>query len=185
MGAIDEGLGQIDLAALTQVFRERLENFPEHALHHPFLHSPVAGLVRRVLARKRFPRSSGPQDPQHSVENASRFDARTTFAVLADFRLGDQRLDNTPLLVSELHVLLDHISDPNAIVPDHVLEKRSNFGNLPLPFSRCVLVRFRASVEACQTEMKRVSSPAWAPVVERADVRSGLAARCDTPRWSS
>lgn len=143
MGAIDEGLGQIDLAALTQVFRERLENFPEHALHHPFLHSPVAGLVRRVLARKRFPRSSGPQDPQHSVENASRFDARTTFAVLADFRLGDQRLDNTPLLVSELHVLLDHISDPNAIVPDHVLEKRSNFGNLPLPFSRCVLAHGR------------------------------------------
>lgn len=141
MGAIDEGLGQIDLAALTQVFRERLENLPEHALRYPFLHAAVTRLVRRVLTRQRFPRSSGPEDPEHSVENTSRFDPRTTFAVLANFGLWDQRLDDTPLLVSELHVLLDHIRDPNAIALDHVLKNRSNSGYLPVQFLRCVLGR--------------------------------------------
>jgi hypothetical protein len=47
------------------------------------------------------------------------------------------------LLVRELHVLLDHIEDPNAIALDHVLENRSNFDYLPESFSRCVLVRLR------------------------------------------
>jgi hypothetical protein len=131
VGAIDEGLGQIDLAALTQVVCERGEDFPEHAVRHPLLHAAVTRLIRRELARQCFPWRPRPEDPQHPVENAARFDARTTFAVLADFRLRDQRLDNTPLLVSELHVLLDHIRDPNAIAIDHVLEKRSKFDNLP------------------------------------------------------
>jgi len=30
MGAIDEGLGQIDLAAITQIFGERFDDFPKH-----------------------------------------------------------------------------------------------------------------------------------------------------------
>lgn len=141
MGAIDEGLGQIDFAAVTQVRRERFEDLPEHALRDPLLHPPMTGLVRRVLTRQRFPRSSGPEDPEHSVENASRFDARTTLAVFAYFGLRDQRLDNTPLLVSELHVLLDHIRDPEAILRDHVLGNRSNFGYLPMSILRCVLVK--------------------------------------------
>src|ERR1700689_821436 len=141
MGAIDEGLGQIDLAAVPQVFCERLEDFPEHALRAPLLQAAMTGLVRRVLTRKRFPRSSGPKDPEHPVENASRFDARTTLAIFAHFGLRDQRLDNTPLLVSELHVLLNHIRDPDAILPDHVFRKRSNFGYLPMSILRCVLAR--------------------------------------------
>lgn len=140
MGAVDEGLGQIDLAAFTQVLCERLEDLPEDAVRDPLLHPAMTGLVRRVLTRQRLPRSSGPKNPEHPVENASRFDARTTLAVFAHFGLRDQRLDNTPLLISELHVLLDHIRDPDAILPDHVLRNRSNFGYLPRRFLRCVLV---------------------------------------------
>jgi alanyl-tRNA synthetase len=143
VGAINEGLGQIYLAAVTQVFCERLEDLPEHAVRDPLLHSPMTGLVRRVLTRQRFPRSSGPKDPKHPVENASRLDARTTLAVFAYFGLRDQRLDNTPLLVSELHVLLDHIRDPHAILRDHVLRNRSNFGYLPMSILRCVLAHAR------------------------------------------
>lgn len=140
MGAIDEGLSQIDLAAVTQVFRERFEDFPEHAGLDPLLHPPMTRLVRRVLARQRFPWSSGPQDPEHSIENASSIDTWSPLAVFTSFRLRDQRLDNTPLLVSELHVLLDHIHDPDAIVSDHVLRNRSKFEHLPIQFLRCVLV---------------------------------------------
>lgn len=109
MGAIDEGLGQIDLAAITQVLCECLEDSPEHTVLNPLLHPAVTRLVWRVLARQCLPRCSSPEDPEHSVENAASSDARPPFAVFANVGLGDQRLDDTPLLVSELHVLLDHI----------------------------------------------------------------------------
>jgi hypothetical protein len=140
VGAIDEGLGQIDLAAIAQILGERFDDFPEHARLDPLLHPTVNRLVRRVLTRKRFPRSSSPKDPEHSVEDATSINARTTLAVFANTRLRDQALDNTPLLVSELHVLLDHIHDPGAIAFDHVLKNRSNFDYLPMQFLRCVLV---------------------------------------------
>jgi hypothetical protein len=139
VGAVDEGLGQIDLAANAQVLCQRLQDLPEDTVGHPLLHSAMTGLVRRVFARQRLPGCSGPEDPQHAVENAARFDAWATLAVLANSGLGDQRLDNTPLLVSELHVLLDHIRDPNAILCDHVLRNRSNFDYLPMSILRCVL----------------------------------------------
>lgn len=140
MGAIDEGLGQIDLAALAQIFGERFKDPPEHALRDPFLHAAMAGLIGRIVARQCLPRCAGPEDPEDPVENATCIDARTTLAVFADFGFGDERLDNTPLLVGELHGLLDHIRDPNAIAFDHVLGNRSKSGYLPMRFLRCVLV---------------------------------------------
>jgi len=114
MGAIDEGLSQIDLAAITKVLGERLEDLHEDSFVHPFLHPAMAGLVRRVLGRKRFPRRTRPKNPQHSIENATRLDTRASLAVLSRLPDRDQRLDNTPLLIGELHVLLDHVEDPAA-----------------------------------------------------------------------
>lgn len=83
MGAIDEGLSQIDLAAIAQILGKRFYKLPEHTRLNPLLHSTVNRLVRRVLARKCFPRSACPKDPEHPVEYASSLDARTTFAVFA------------------------------------------------------------------------------------------------------
>jgi hypothetical protein len=140
MGAINEGLGQIDLAAITQVSSERFEDPPEHAVLYPLLHAAVARLVRRVLTRQRLPRRAGPQDPEHAVEHATGIDTWPTLAVFANGRLRDQRLNNAPLLVGELHVLLDHIRDPDAIASDQVFKNRSNFDHLPMQFLRCVLV---------------------------------------------
>lgn len=97
-------------------------------------------LVRRVFARKRFPRCTSPQNPKHSVENVASADTRSALAVFANTRFGDQTLDDTPLLVSELHVLFDHIHDRNAIDSDHVLRNRSKFADLERAFLRCALV---------------------------------------------
>jgi len=141
MGAIDEGLCQIDFAAVPQVFRERLEHFPEHARLDPFLHPTVNRLIRRVFARQRLPRRAGPKDPEHAVEHVTGGHTRATLAVLARLRMWDQRFDNAPLLVGELHVLFDHNRDRDAIVFDHVLGKRSKSDYLPTLFLRCVLVR--------------------------------------------
>jgi hypothetical protein len=131
MGAINEGLGQIHFAAVTQVLRERLEDPPEHAVRYPLLHPAMTRLVRRVLAGQRFPRCSGPEDPEHAVEHAAGVDTRPTLAVFSNVGLRDQRLDDTPLLVGELHVLFDHNCDHNAIDWDHVLGKRSKYDHLP------------------------------------------------------
>jgi len=147
MGAIDEGLSQIDLAAVSQIFREGFHELPEHACFDPLLHPTVNRLIRRVLAREGFPRSSGPKDPEHSVENPAGFNARTAFAVFANLWFRDETLDNTPLLVSELHGLLDHIRDPDAIASDRVLKNRSNFEDLQIQFLRCVLVLRRRRVD--------------------------------------
>ena len=83
MGAIDEGLSQIDLAANAQILGERFHELPEHARLDPFLHSTVNRLIWRVLARKCFPRGACPKDPEHSVEYAASFHARTPLAVFA------------------------------------------------------------------------------------------------------
>lgn len=143
MGAIDEGFRQIDLAAVPQVFSERLEHFPEHACLDPFLHPTVNRLIRRVFAGQRFPRRAGPEDPEHAVEHAARRHAWATLAVLSRFGMWDQRLDNAPLLVGELHVLFDHNRDRNAIGFDHVVGKRSKSDYLQTQFLRCVLGRLR------------------------------------------
>jgi hypothetical protein len=108
---VNEGLGQIDLAAITQILSERLEDLPEHTLADPLLHPAMARLIRRVLRRQRFPRRSGPQHPKHSVEHMAGWHSRTTFAVFARRAAWDQWLNNTPLLVGELHGLLDHAAD--------------------------------------------------------------------------
>ena len=114
MGAVDEGLGQVELAAVAQVGSERLEHTPEHALTNPLLHAAMAGLIRGKFARQRLPRRTGPEDPEDPVEHGTRGHAWAALAVLTWRRRGDQRPNNTPLLVRELHGLLDHVRDPAA-----------------------------------------------------------------------
>lgn len=71
MGAVDEGLGQVELSTITQVSGERLEHAPEHALANPLLHAAMAGLIGRELAGQRFPGCSGPEDPENPVEHGA------------------------------------------------------------------------------------------------------------------
>jgi hypothetical protein len=51
MGAVDEGLIQIQLAALAQVLRQRMQGSLQRPIPHPTLKSTVARLVRRVALR--------------------------------------------------------------------------------------------------------------------------------------
>lgn len=103
MGPVDEGLRQIELAAVAKVSGERLEYFHERPLRYPLLHSSMTRLIGRVLARQCFPRSAGPQNPKHSVQDAARRNTRAPFAVTPTLYYRDQRLDDGPLLVGEFH----------------------------------------------------------------------------------
>jgi hypothetical protein len=103
VGSVDKGLGQIELTAIAQVSRERFEYLHERSLRHPLLQTAMAGLVGRVLPGQRLPRSAGPQDPKHAIQDTARRNARTPLAVMSTLDHGDQRLDDSPLLVGEFH----------------------------------------------------------------------------------
>jgi len=120
MRAVEEGLGEIDLAAIAQDFRERLENLHEHTRLDPLLHTSMTRLVRRYSLGSDFHGAPGPENPEDSFENTACCNARASLAVLSRRRDRDQRLDNRPLLIGELHVLLDHAADRGAtfLLPD-------------------------------------------------------------------
>jgi hypothetical protein len=62
----------------------------------------MAGLVRRVAIRQVMPRRAGAQDPQHPVEHRTRVALRAAAAVRPPL-LFEQRLDDRPLLVGQVH----------------------------------------------------------------------------------
>jgi len=51
VGAVDEGLGEIELPALSKVLRETAQDLWEHAFLDPALKTTVTRLIRRVSAR--------------------------------------------------------------------------------------------------------------------------------------
>src|SRR2546422_9331322 len=65
---IDEGFGQIDLAAVSQVFGESLEQDLKASGSLPQLKATMAGLIRRVAAREIGPRGARAADPEDGVE---------------------------------------------------------------------------------------------------------------------
>src|SRR5216684_7034833 len=69
---VDEGFGRIDLAAVSQVFVESLEQELKASGSLPQLKATMAGLIRRIAARQIVPRSARAQDPEDAVEDRPR-----------------------------------------------------------------------------------------------------------------
>ncbi len=126
MGAVDEGLAQVELAARNQIVGERLKNFVQRLGLAPILEPTMAGRRRWVALGKIGPRRAGSQDPQYAVENVTWVAPRTTAAVLANLRPGKERLDCGPLLIGEIH--RDFRSQPRSEVDRR--EIRLNLRNL-------------------------------------------------------
>jgi len=64
---VDEGFGQIYLAAVSQVFGESLEQELKASGSLPQLKATMAGPIRRIAARQIVPRSARAQDPEDAV----------------------------------------------------------------------------------------------------------------------
>jgi hypothetical protein len=104
VGPVDKRFGQIKFPAFTKVLRERTQHLHEDTIAHPFLHPPMARLIRRIFARQRSPRRAGPQHPQDAFEHGPRLDARSATTVATTTLLWHQRRDDLPLLIRQLHV---------------------------------------------------------------------------------
>ena len=98
-GGIDEGFGQIDLAAVSKIRGEALEQAIEPATALPELKSTVTRLIRRVARGQIGPGRAGTQDPEHAVEHRARIGPGPPAPVGAAAR-PKRRFENSPLGVS-------------------------------------------------------------------------------------
>ena len=86
-----------------QVLRERVEHAVQRAVATPLLEAAMTGLIRRIARRQILPRRPGAQNPEHAIENIARISPRTTSSIRTPPRLGNQRLDEVPLLFGQIH----------------------------------------------------------------------------------
>jgi hypothetical protein len=103
VGAVDERLGQVELAACDQIVGERLQHLLQNAGLNPTLEATEARRVRRVPSRHVGPRSAGPEDPQNAVEHVAGITPRPSAAVVAHLRRWEKLLDCCPLLIGQVH----------------------------------------------------------------------------------
>ena len=103
-GRIDEGFGEIDLAAVAQIFGETLQEPVQPAAALPLLKAPMARLIRWVARRQVVPRGPSAQYPEHAVQHGARIGPRTAPTIGTSLR-PKERLEHGPLLVSEVHAV--------------------------------------------------------------------------------
>ena len=88
-----------------QIAGERLQDPSERAVVHPLLKAPMTRLIRRIPRRQVLPGRPRPQDPQDPVEDIARIAPRTAAPVAPQPRLREERFENRPLRVSQVHTL--------------------------------------------------------------------------------
>ena len=103
-GGIDEGFGQIDFSAVSEIRGESFEQPIEAATALPELKSTVTRLIRRIARGEIGPRRAGAQDPQHPVEHRARIGPGPPAPVGAAART-KRRLEHGPLGVGEIHTV--------------------------------------------------------------------------------
>ena len=104
MRAIDEGFAQVESPALDKVIAERLQNLLKDTVLDPHLEAAEARGVRRIARRHVGPRRASAVDPKNPVEHIARVAPRSAATVFANFGLWQKRLDDGPLLISQVHL---------------------------------------------------------------------------------
>jgi hypothetical protein len=99
---VDEAFAEVQSSFAVEMLREHLEDSSEEAVLAPLLESSVNGGGRTVAAREIGPLSTGPQDPEHSVESGARIGPRAAGATL-QFLRRDELHEVVPLMVGQVH----------------------------------------------------------------------------------
>ncbi len=102
-GAIDETLGQIQPAPIADVDDQCFQDALHHPRANPLLEATVTGLIRRVSSGQIAPRSSGAQHPENPIQDFPGIPPWPTAPIGSARRFGDQRLENFPLFVRQVH----------------------------------------------------------------------------------
>lgn len=103
-GRVDEGLTEIDLAAVAEIFREPLQESIQAAAVLPLLKAAVTGLIGWIAPRQVMPRRARAQYPEHAVEDGARIRPRAPASIRAPPRT-ERRFEHGPLSVGEVHAV--------------------------------------------------------------------------------
>jgi hypothetical protein len=88
---------------LVEILCQRMQDALQRSVSTPLLEIAVAGLIRRIAIREIRPLSAGAQDPQHTMKQLSQVLARPAPTVLAPAVHRQQRRDELPLGVRDVH----------------------------------------------------------------------------------
>lgn len=102
-GAVDEAFGQVDAAPFVEILRQGMQDPFQRAISAPVLEAAVARLVGPIPLRKLLPRGSRSQHPEDAAQHLARLTPRSPPPVLAPPGLRDQRLDERPLGIGQVH----------------------------------------------------------------------------------
>jgi len=102
-GGVDEALGQIEFAPVAQVLRQRVQDLREDPPAGPLLEPAMTRRVRGIAVGNIVPRRPRAQHPENAVEHFAVVAPRAAATIGANLRLGNQRCDDGPLFVLEVH----------------------------------------------------------------------------------
>jgi hypothetical protein len=88
-----------------QIGGEDLQEPSQGPVPHPALEAAMTRLIRRVSVGQIFPRRSGAQDPQDAIQHIAGIAPRSPAAIAAEARRREQRFEDGPLRVSEVHAV--------------------------------------------------------------------------------
>jgi hypothetical protein len=126
--AVDETLFERQTTANAQVVEERDANRFPSSIRAPSLEPTMGRRSRRILFWQMLPLRTRAQHPKHAIQESScAVLRRTTLAVAAAFAFRDQRFDQTPLLVGEVH---EHDSQHTRVRMEMASETWSNSDHL-------------------------------------------------------
>jgi len=109
---VDEALGQIEFAAVAQVLGQRVQDLRKHARPRPPLEAAMTRRRRGIPIGHILPGRAGAQHPENAVEDLALVSPGSPPSIGSAARLGDQRCENGPLFVLEIHgSLLSAIHD--------------------------------------------------------------------------
>ena len=86
---VDEALGEVELASISKVLGQSLQDLVEDPGTVPLLESAVAGSVGGIAVRNVFPGSAGAKNPEDPVEHFPGMAPGTTAPIGAHVRLRD------------------------------------------------------------------------------------------------
>jgi hypothetical protein len=103
----------------VEIDGQGFQHAPQRARADPRLKAAMTGLIRRVAIGQILPRCAGPEDPEDPIQHVAGIAPRPPASIAAQTGLRQERRQDGPLRVSEVHAV-EYDGDGN-FVHDPVL----------------------------------------------------------------
>ena len=104
-GAVDEGLAEVQAPARVEIGGQGFQHATQHAVAHPALEPAMTGLIRRIPIGQVLPGAPVRKDPQDAIQDVARIAPGPTPPIAPQPRFRQQRCEDGPLRVSQVHAV--------------------------------------------------------------------------------